>query len=683
MAYGGFKKYSERLKNSETEVPIRILSAIHAGPGQITFGSSRVQKADLTLVFRAKESNPAVLFIHNYHGKGPYGHYEGHLDNCRLNDQTEETSCKRKPQSDKLDIFRYKLALGWSMVNSSRLIVDYSISHACDFFCGNKINSLLIQRKQYISLHELLHTDFPQPNDTIFIPQSTSSTRKILNKKHLENDIISGKATGFVTLKGGCEKKSGNACDFFGFCVQKITPTSKMLSEFTINQIKLFFNLTTILEVENFLSKLPERTLNTCTFLGEETVSTTYLKWLIEERGFSNYFITHFIAYKFSNYSSEFLGPILQKRHDFKKLGNVTASAAAKLAMNSNYGYKGMEASNYSKTRITTGTRLINYRLKKMGHLDLRHVTMLGLVKIPIKRKSSKNNKKQKISKMRLFCEREAIEDENDDDDDDNYDDDDDDDDDDDNEKYLKEDLEFCYLSDEDQQNISHDHNYHYNVTPVLVNSTPKYKIEMLYAITFSGKQTKIKNCLPKAIAILSNSKKFFLGHIKILLECLDPRLAELCYVDTDSCFFSMSFPSLDECLLKEKKDEFYFRNIIADENAILSCHGKMKCEGIFTAANFRSLKVYRLYNDLEQPLPSQISHCKGVSTLTAVELPENMFNVFQEEQIYVTRNSLRPNRSGQILITKESKKLAIPFNLKRFVCADTIHTFPLCFVPE
>ena len=56
--------------------------------------------------------------------------------------------------------------------------------------------------------------------------------------------------------------------------------------------------------------------------------------------------------------------------------------------MNSNYGYKGMEASNYSKTRITTGTRLINYRLKKMGHLDLRHVTMLGLVKIPIKRKN-------------------------------------------------------------------------------------------------------------------------------------------------------------------------------------------------------------------------------------------------------------------------------------------------------
>ena len=367
VAHGGYKKYSERLNNSQSESPVRILSAIHAGPGQITFGSSRVQKADLTLVFKATETQPAFLFVHNYHGKGPYGHYDGHLDTCRLNDQTEETSCKRKPESDKLDIFRYKLALGWSMVNSSRLIVEYSISHACDFFCGNKLDSLLILEKQYISLHELLHLDFPQPNDVIFIPQSSSSTRKILNKKQLENDIISGKETGFVTIKGGCEKKSGNACDFFGFCVQKITPNSKMLSDFTINQIKHLYNLNSIAEVDIFLAKLPERTLNTCTFLGEETVSTTYLKWLIEERGFSQFSITHFIAYKFSNYSREFLDPLLQKRHDFKKTGNVTASAAAKLAMNSNYGYKGMEASNYSKTRITTGTRLINYRLKKWG----------------------------------------------------------------------------------------------------------------------------------------------------------------------------------------------------------------------------------------------------------------------------------------------------------------------------
>ena len=55
-----------------------------------------------------------------------------------------------------------------------------------------------------------------------------------------------------------------------------------------------------------------------------------------------------------------------------------------------------MEATNYCKTRLTSGTRLLNYRIKKMGHLDLQHVTMLGLVKIPLKTK--KKAKKQKMS---------------------------------------------------------------------------------------------------------------------------------------------------------------------------------------------------------------------------------------------------------------------------------------------
>ena len=334
IAHGGFQKYSGRLRDFSGS-PSRIISAIHAGPGQLTFGHSQQQRADLTLVFRASVNNPAVIFVHNYHGQGPYGHYEGHLNECRLNGGTE---CVRKQDSDKMDAFRVRLASAWSAVNPFSLLFEYSTSHACDFFCGNKLDSLMIPGKQYVSLHELLHLDFPQPNDDIFIAQSVSSTRKILNIKDLENDILTGKETGFVTLKGGREKESRNACDQFGFCVQKIQPTSNMLSEFTLNQIKQHFNYTTIAEIDCFLAKLPARTLNTCTFIEEETVSTSYLQWLMKERGFSHFAITHFIAYKFSNYTREFLAPLLQQRHDFKKLGNATASAAVKLSMNSNYG---------------------------------------------------------------------------------------------------------------------------------------------------------------------------------------------------------------------------------------------------------------------------------------------------------------------------------------------------------
>ena len=337
IANGGYKNYSQLLSNFSDE-PTRIISAIHAGPGQVTFGYSRQQRADLILVFSATDDHPAIIFVHNYHGAGPYGHYSGHLRSCRLYDGTDKTECKIISETEEMDSFRHHLATIFTKVDESKLIVEYSTSYACEFFCGNSISSLKFLDKKYISLQEVFYSDFRQPNDVIFIPESVKSTRKILNIRTLENDIISGKATGFVTLKGGREKETKNALDFFGFCVQKVAPTSDMLSAFTVEQIKQYYNLTTIEEIDKFLKKLPSRTLNATTFLSEETISTTYLQWLIKERGFSNFIITHFIAYKFSNYSREFLDPLLQKRHEFKKAGNNTAAACLKVSVNSNYG---------------------------------------------------------------------------------------------------------------------------------------------------------------------------------------------------------------------------------------------------------------------------------------------------------------------------------------------------------
>ena len=56
------------------------------------------------------------------------------------------------------------------------------------------------------------------------------------------------------------------------------------------------------------------------------------------------------------------------------------------------FRFKGMEATNYPRTKITTGTNLLKYRIKKWGHLDLRHITMLGVVKIN-KKKQCQNKK--------------------------------------------------------------------------------------------------------------------------------------------------------------------------------------------------------------------------------------------------------------------------------------------------
>ena len=337
IANGGFRKYSKYVDDVQYISPSKIISAIHAGPGQICFGFSHQQKADLTLTFKSVSNKPAILFIHNYHGKGPYGHYEGHCSTCRLHDK-KTNDFKVKIESEKMDLFRHKLAEAWSLINPNHLIVEYSTSHACEFYCGNYLDSLTIPDKKYLSLYELLHLDFPQPNDDIYLPQCVSNTRKILNKSQLKNDILNNKQTGFVTIKGGNEKTSNNICDIFGFCVQKVKPTRNMLSPFTIEQIKQYFHFTSNKEIDHFLENLPERTLNACTFINEETMSTTYLKWLMKERGFDNFTITHFIAYKFSNYTREFLGSILQQRHEFKLLGLNTEAQVAKLIMNSHYG---------------------------------------------------------------------------------------------------------------------------------------------------------------------------------------------------------------------------------------------------------------------------------------------------------------------------------------------------------
>lgn len=312
-----------------------------------------------------------------------------------------------------------------------------------------------------------------------------------------------------------------------------------------------------------------------------------------------------------------------------------------------------------------------------MGHFDLRHTTMLGLVKI--KKKEKKNNQKHtnKQTNKSQFKDIEAVEchynsDKSDDDLSNTSDDSDI------NEGDINDLLDKEMISNSKKRKYEHnDHSYSLQKRKSFTSD--KYQFEMLYAVTYPGKTSKIKNCISKAVAILSNSKALFLGHIKTLLDCLDPRFAELCYVDTDSCLFSMTFPTLEQCLLPHKKDEFFFKDIIANESGPLSCHGKMKCEGIYTGGKFRSLKVYRLYNNIRDT--STISHCKGVNTFTAISLPENMFNINHQDPIFVTKHSLRPTRTGEMLIIKESKNLAIPFNLKRFVCNDSVHSLPLNFV--
>ena len=213
----------------------------------------------------------------------------------------------------------------------------------------------------------------------------------------------------------------------------------------------------------------------------------------------------------------------------------------------------------------------------------------------------------------------------------------------------------------------------------------------LLYAVSVSGQQKQIKNCLPAAVSILSNSKKLFLGHLNVMLKCLDPALAEICYIDTDSCMWSLTFKNLEDCILPEMRDFFYAQNILADEQGTASCHGKMKLEGTFKAGHFKTIKIYRLFSDNDNtaaaaaadPSSAVYTRCKGVNRWLAGKLSDSAFDSDNLDKITIHRSALRPSRTGEMLIVHESRSLAAPFNLKRHVTRDGYHTLPISFVPD
>jgi len=401
-----------------------------------------------------------------------------------------------------------------------------------------------------------------------------------------------------------------------------------------------------------------------------------------------------------------------------------------------------------------TGENLVRHRKKKFAHLTLKHITLLGIVRLKQKekkRRTRKTNKEREraalttsepIRGRNSFLFDEAAVNEDDDDDDEEEEDDDEKVDDDENDFNLLMEpnergmsaSEYDSDSDADEPDEAEpqssagdiseqlvqeeeeaaaaaaaieaarsDHSYSsvaaFNGSDYSKNKNYKrmlsanwrkkarYRYSFLYSVSVSGVAKKIKNCIPKAVAILSNSKTIILNHVLVMLECLDPALAELCYMDTDSCLFSFTHLRLEDNLLEEKKRQWAEANILADESGPQSCHGKLKLEGTFRVGLFKALKIYRLFSsrdfEREQKQKTCYTRCKGVNRHIAKMIPNTVFERETVDKTVVHRSCLRPSRTGEMLIAHECKSLAAPFNLKRHVTADGLHSFPVSYVAD
>ena len=694
LASGGYRHFIDRRLPS---APSYIFSGLHSGAGRQVHGWSNRQFTDLTLVFKADSSSSVsqICFL-NHHGA--FYHYQGHDETCPRHRDAATVAFQVNEATQMMDRFRMGLAYRWSNVYPQACSFRYSTTLSCDFVHGKEIPGLDSDEVTCRTLEARIEADLDREN--YWLP----SKAPYLNQEEIVKGIADGSLTGFVTLKGGKETAVDprhplvtQVTSNFGFCVQNYAPQQHEISPFTKRQIARHFKFVAVDEatgeshwdmtkVDEWLTTQPQRTLNSGTFHSEETISTTYLKWLMKVRGFQDFIVTHLALYEFRNWSGEFLKPILQTRHECKQKGDTVAAECLKLIGNGSFGYNGLESSNYSTVRIMTDESLRRQRRHNvMGTFNLKHVNLIGLVKVRQKKKRSHNralpaaaeedederqqqrrrqlqrHKRRQSAKM-FFSDEAAVAD--DDEDEDDWDD----------EEEEEEDRERdnvlglldrlpspAAAADDDQDDNRYEWHYRF-----------------LYTVEMSGHRRPVFNNAAKAVAILSNSKVLFFDHLHRMMSCLNPKCAELCYVDTDSCIWSLSFDSLDDCLLPDKKQEWLEADIIADESSPLSCHGKMKLEGNFRAGRFKTMKIYRLYSK-----DNYYTRCKGVQKAIGERLPESSFDAFADDQRRIHRTVLRPTKCGEIIVGHETRSLAIPFNLKRFVTDDGIHSFPFSSVTQ
>ena len=669
---------------------VRIFSGLHAGQGRQCFGSSSHQLCDFTLFFKGPPEKPVVLYYINYHGM--YYHYKGHVPGCPK--ENDGIPFSKDPSTEKLDNFRRELADTMSKLDPSKFLVKYATLSTCDLF------------HQDVDLEEYLQREIPKD---CCLPRKLTLWKKKWRVEDLVGSILSGETTGFVTLSMGFEDDTkGDLLEKnFGFCVQKRRPAKGELSDYTLAQISKRENLQGPEEVDLYLNRMPERTFSAKSFFGtEETISTTYFCWLVKERGLHHYSISHFLLYKFCDYSKDFLEPILERRHQYKKEGSAVGAECLKLVANGSFGYTALESKNYDTTTLKTDLSLRKSRFKLSSKFSMKNASFIGIVRSRSDQKP-KNCKKRGGAKMfgpkerkKRRCsfvddEAEAEDSEKEESEE---------------KKEESEEDEFgfdqsCLLGIENEEgDDSTDEEETGDLNDLLCGESKRSKrdYKFLYTVTVTGKYKRIENCIPRAVAILSNSKKIFLNLVLGVLRVSDPSKVEPVYCDTDSIILSCQYPSLEENLKPGGKEILESLQIIGSEKSESSIHGKLKLEGVFSAGFFRALKVYRLFQDsemeeeedfaetlaeeqdnLEDPCPSMghlktvYTRCKGISRSLANLLQTKTFSPSCSQDLRVHKSSLRPTRAGEMTIQLERRTLAQPFNFKRSVCQDGIHSFP------
>lgn len=194
---------------------------------------------------------------------------------------------------------------------------------------------------------------------------------------------------------------------------------------------------------------------------------------------------------------------------------------------------------------------------------------------------------------------------------------------------------------------------------------------ELYYLVERGNENAQIRNLSNFGGAILGWSRVVIYSHMLKLLNCLDLKMANLTYMDTDSLVFHLGSRDLLECVLPARRREFedsVREEIFGSDDPKVCQPGYMKIEGFFKRGIFRSPKTYYLEGFKEGEI---LSRSKGIPSRIQRQMTKSDFELARGDQKkrFYQSYYLNPTVGGEIALVVKSKKQSRLTNMKRLMC--------------
>ena len=608
-------------------------SAIHAGPGELPFGANRRQRADLTLVV-----DWGRLLVVNYHGG--FWHYHGHFPSCPAFDASLPAAVNA--ETLRADAFKAGYARALNAVEGAPASFAYRAYAECDFFHGSRTFRARRSGVEYAELRDLLQAEHPR--DAVL-----GIGRASWRADDLVAAIDAGKAHGFVAVAGGRETARDKVSHLYSFVPQRSTVRRDELGEATLRQVEVLHGAGTPQAeraLKNYTSRHFTLTKSYADLEGAGVVvlGTSLFRWLRSARGFRDFELRHFLAYEHRDYLAPYLLGALRERQAEKAKpggGSPLLCEALKLLTNSYYGFLGLQASNYTRTRVSREGGLL-----RSGPDTLRRLQSLALLGCaPVRRnKRDRERRRARAQRQALEAERRRAAGGGGDD----------------------EERGGSSGNDDDDDDDDHDDG----------------ELELVYAATLSNPKAKIRNLLQVSAAILGISKRIYLGHVHFLLDHLSSKEVEQCYFDTDSCLLACHRYRLEDMVAFGKEDAFRrgLPDVLWTPDSGRDPFGLFKYDARATRGLFHSPKCYLLRggddpdggddDDDAGDAGPVMKRFKGCSRDVQQALDARHFALALETGLsrpaFANRTRLGPTAGFQMLLSDESRRLVAPVSLKR-----------------